>query len=125
MSRRRVAVRVTANFERNLDEIRAFLVEAGAEAAFPALVDDLFENAVATLERFPEMGVDLLARAPLSTEGHALVDKLRRLMGGAASLRQYVFGDYLSLYALRDNALYLLSIRHHRQLSFDFKTHWR
>jgi len=40
-------------------------------------------------------------------------------------LREYVLKDYLLLYALIDGAtIILLSIRHHRQLSFDFEGHW-
>ena len=40
-------------------------------------------------------------------------------------MREYVLKDYLLLYALIDGAtVYLLSIRHHRQLSFDFEGHW-
>ena len=34
-------VKLTANFERNLEELEAFLVEAGAPHAFDALLDEL------------------------------------------------------------------------------------
>jgi hypothetical protein len=39
-------------------------------------------------------------------------------------LREYVLKDYVLLYALIGKAIYLLAIRHHRQLSFDFEGHW-
>ena len=39
-------------------------------------------------------------------------------------LREYISGDYLMLYAVRGDDLYLLSIKHQRQLSFDLKEHW-
>ena len=39
-------------------------------------------------------------------------------------LREYVLKDYLLLYALIGGAIYLLAIRHQRQLSFDFEGHW-
>jgi hypothetical protein len=41
-------------------------------------------------------------------------------------LREYLHGDYLILYteAEVEAAVYLLSIRHHRQLSFDFARMW-
>lgn len=44
----------------------------------------------------------------------------------ADALREYVHGDYLMLYCAIDSAttVYLLSIRHHRELSFDFTGLW-
>lgn len=54
----------------------------------------------------------------------ARLDTLKRRVGKNTSLREYISGDYLVLYALRGTYLYLLSIRHHRQLSFDLKEHW-
>ena len=50
MSKRRVHVFVTANFEHNLEEIRAFLAAAGADAAFASLVDRLSSDLVPMLE---------------------------------------------------------------------------
>jgi len=42
--------------------------------------------------------------------------------GAADSLREYLHGDYLSLYTVADElaTVRLLTIRYHRQLSFDF-----
>jgi len=31
---------------------------------------------------------------------------------------------YLVLYVQVDDSIFLLSIKHHRQLSFDFEAHW-
>ncbi|MHB8758912.1 MAG: hypothetical protein ACYC5S_02190 [Thiobacillus sp.] len=41
-------------------------------------------------------------------------------------MREYLHGDYLMLYNASETAatVYLLSIRHHRQLSFDFTRLW-
>ncbi|GHU18493.1 hypothetical protein FACS189475_04060 [Betaproteobacteria bacterium] len=61
---------------------------------------------------------------PLSVEALA---RLTGLPGGTSvSLRVYLHGDYLILYVLTDTdtTVYLLSIRHHRQLSFDFARFW-
>jgi hypothetical protein len=46
--------------------------------------------------------------------------------GAAGALREYLHGDYLILYVAMEAeaAVYLLSIRHHRQLSFDFARLW-
>ena len=40
------------------------------------------------------------------------------LLGDGVTVREYIFGEYLLLYALRGQDLYLLAIRHHRELSF-------
>ncbi len=46
--------------------------------------------------------------------------------GAANARREYLHGDYMMLYAtVEANAtVFLPSIRHHRQLSFDFARHW-
>jgi hypothetical protein len=53
------------------------------------------------------------------------LESLARRLGSETGLREYISGDYLVLYAVRGDDVYLLSIKHHRQLSFDLKEHWR
>ncbi len=124
MTARRVVVKVTANFERNLDRIRAFLSEAGAGEAFEALIARLGDRLVPSIERFPDIGADFAARAPLSREGQVLFERLVALAGSGAQVRQLIEGDYVVLYLVRGGNVFLLSIRHHRELSFDFSAHW-
>ena len=124
MSGRRVEVFITANFERNLAEIREFLAPAGAESSFEALLDRLASGLIPNLERFPDLGADLMARAPLSRDGQALFERLVEAAGASADLRQLIDGDYIIPYLVREASLFLLSIRHHRQLSFDLAGHW-
>jgi hypothetical protein len=120
---RRCTVRITANFQRNLDSIQAFLAEHGAEPAFEGLLDRLFETVIPDLESFPELGIDFLARVPQSREGLLQIERLKRRLG-TASVRELITDDYLVLYALRGTNVYLLAIKHHLQLSFDLKGHW-
>ena len=124
MSPRRRAAKATANFRRSLERIESFLAAADAPREFESLVHRLSEDIVPTLEKFPDIGADFLGRAPLSAEGRALFAKVASLLGPGTSLRQFVFGDYIILYAARPDAIYLLAIRHHRELSFDFTGHW-
>ena len=74
------------------------------------------------------MGRAFLTRQPRSVETtNALTTlraKLSALTTDPQALREYVLADYLLLYAKIDGAIYLLAIRHHRQLSFDFEGHW-
>lgn len=70
-----------------------------------------------------------LANPPQSAEALA---QLAALPASAPdALREYLHGDYLMLYSVvelstsqADATVYLLSIRHHRQLSFDFARLW-
>jgi plasmid stabilization system protein ParE len=117
-------VRATANFYRNLEEIEAFLEALESANAFDGLLAQLADEIIPSLERFPEIGSDFLARAPLSKRGLMQFEKAAKLLAPDASLRQLVVGDYVLLYYLHERTVYLLSIRHQRQLSFDFSGHW-
>lgn len=122
------AVKLTSNFERNLDEIERFLEESEASSAFDLLLDELTETVIPNLESFPKMGRPFLDRPALSVEAMSRVEKLHTQLDGLGSssdIREYVLSHYLVLYAVIDTTAYLLSIRHHRQLSFDFEDHWQ
>lgn len=117
-------VELTASFLERLDAIEAFLVEADAGFAFDTLLAELRETVVPNLRRFPRIGRRYLADPPRSAEALA---QLAALPAGAPeALHEYLHGDYLMLYAAMkaDASVYLLSIRHHRQLSFDFARLW-
>ncbi|MBI3347058.1 MAG: type II toxin-antitoxin system RelE/ParE family toxin [Burkholderiales bacterium] len=117
-------VELTASFLERLDAIEAFLTEADAAFAFDDLLAELRATVIPNLARFPRIGRRYLNNPPQSAEALA---QLAVLPAGAASaLCEYLHGDYLMLYTAMDaNAtVYLLSIRHHRQLSFDFAKLW-
>jgi plasmid stabilization system protein ParE len=117
-------VELTASFLERLDAIEAFLTEAGAASAFDDLLADLRGTVIRNLRRFPRIGRRYLDHVPQSAEALA---QLAALPPGAANaLREYLHGDYLILYADAEAkaTVYLLSIRHHRQLSFDFARLW-
>ncbi len=62
-----------------------------------------------------------------SIEAGNSIDSLRarlRSLGDRVELREHLRPDYLILYARFDSRVTLLSIRHHRQLSFDFEGLW-
>ncbi|MFX1763293.1 type II toxin-antitoxin system RelE/ParE family toxin [Paraburkholderia sp. A1RI-2L] len=123
----RHTVKLTANFEHNLDEIEAFLREAKVPQAFDALLDELTETVVPNLERFSGMGRSFLERPIHSVEtsnGIARLTQQLNTIAEGGELREYVMTHYLLLYAQIKGTVYLLSIRHHRQLSFDLASHW-
>jgi len=117
-------VELTTSFLARLDAIEAFLTEADAAFAYDDLLAELRTTVLPNLARFPRIGRRYLDNPPQSAEAMA---QLAALPAGAASaLREYLHGDYLMLYAAMDASatVYLLSIRHHRQLSFDFARLW-
>ncbi len=121
-------VELTASFLERLGAIEAFLVEADAGFAFDDLLAELRATVIPNLRRFPRIGRRYLANPPQSAEALA---QLAALPAGAPdALREYLHGDYLMLYTVVEASangkacVYLLSIRHHRQLSFDFAKLW-
>jgi len=119
-------VKLTRNFEHNLDDIERFLDENDATSAFDLLLDELADTVIPNLESFPKMGRPFLDRPALSVEATNRVEKLRAQLDGLGScsdIREYVMSHYLVLYAVIETTIYLLSIRHHRQLSFDIEDH--
>ena len=121
-------VELTASFLERLDAIEAFLVEADAGFAFDELLAEIRATVIPNLRRFPRIGRRYLVNPPQSAEALA---QLAALPAGAPdALREYLHGDYLLLYSVveaspqADATVYLLSIRHHRQLSFDFARLW-
>lgn len=121
-------VELTASFLERLDAIEAFLLDADAGFAFDELLAELRTTVIPNLRRFPRLGRRYLANPPQSAEALA---QLAALTAGAPdALREYLHGDYLMLYTVVDASaqvkpcVYLLGIRHHRQLSFDFAKLW-
>lgn len=122
LTERLFRVEVTASFLERLASIDAFLAEADAAFAYDDLLTGLRDTVVPNLARFPRIGKRYLDQPPQSAEALA---QLAQLPAGAAdALRVYLHSDYLVLYTVADTTVFLLSIRHHRQLSFDFARLW-
>ena len=119
-----ISAKLTANFELNLAAIEGFLGEVGASQAYDLLLDDLADTVIPNLEQFPSIGRLFLERPVYSVEvGNALAGLRSKL--GEGELREYLFGDHLVLYVQYREVIHLLSIKHHRQLSFDFQSLWQ
>jgi len=117
----RHTAKLTANFEHNLAEIEAFLLEADIPQAFDVLLNELTDTVIPNLERFPGIGRLFFERPTRSIEagnGIARLAKQLDVIAADGELREYVTANYLLLYAQIEGTIYLLSIRHQRQLSF-------
>lgn len=120
-------VRVTANFKRNLRGIEDFLDANEALAGFDALLEELIATVIPNLRLFPAMGRPLLDVPARSVEAVQAASRLRGRATPAlehGSVREYLMADYVMLYACMDGEVKLLSIRHHKKLSFDVAGHW-
>lgn len=113
----------TENFDKNLIEIELFLNSEGKKA-FEHLLDRLFDDIVPTLCQFPQAGRSFLNLDPYSLEAEKLAKQLKSLIKKTDALRQFVLDDYLILYLIRGRKIYFLSIKHHRQLSFNLQKFW-
>ena len=126
------AVRVAANFEANLAAISTFWAEREAPQAYANLLSELGDTVVRNLERHPGIGRKFFARTAESVEGRERVAALLECFG-AVEVREYLSGDYLLLYCIvaqgvaskQALTVYLLAIKHHPQLAFDFEGFWR
>ncbi len=119
-----VRVELTASFLDRLAAIESFLTEADAASACDRLLDELRTTVIPNLRRFPRIGRRYLDQPPQSAEALA---QLAALPAGAADrLREYLHGDHLILYAVATpgHLVHLLSIRHYRELSFQFSRLW-
>ncbi len=118
MVERAYRVELTTGFLERLDAIEVFLSEAGAAFAFDDLLAELRATVIPNLVQFPRIGPRYLQNPPQSAEALAQLAALPA--GSADALRVYLHGDYQVLYTVVDAkaAVYLLSIRHHRQHSF-------
>ncbi|MFH1043766.1 MAG: type II toxin-antitoxin system RelE/ParE family toxin [Pseudomonadota bacterium] len=118
MTDRLYRVELTASFLERLDAVEEFLAGAEAHFAYDDLLAELRATVVPNLRRFPRIGRRYLEQPPRSAEALTLLAELPA--GAADALREYLSGDYLILYTEVESTVYLLSIRHHRQLSFSF-----
>ena len=124
-----IPIRSTANFSANLDSIEAFWDACEFPEGHGKLLAELASTTLVHLQHHPRMGRDFLKRQPESIEVQARLQKLDALLRtqGAGTqnteIREVVMTDYLLLYALADDVIHLLAIKHHKQLSFDINTY--
>ena len=117
-------IQFTANFSANLNSIEAFWEENAFPRAFDLLLDELTQRVLPHLARHPLMGRRFMVRRVHSVEAQALHEALAQRiqhLPGEGEVREYVMDSYLVLYLVVPETLYLLSIRHHKQLAFDMQ----
>ncbi len=114
----------TENFSSNLVAIEAFLGVDGA-SYFSKFFDRLVDEIVPLACRFPLSGRSFLDRSVHSIQSQGLVERLTGRLQDGDDIRELIVDEFLLLYLVRGDRLVFLSIKHHRQLSYDLKTFWR
>lgn len=108
-------VQITQNFERNLEALEAFWIEAEEAQGFDALLDELVGRVLPNLERFPNMGRLFTKRPVRSVEALNGLEQLKQLLGAVGKttlLYEDLIGPCVLLYAHHAGSIHLLSIHH-------------
>ena len=113
----------TENFSANLDDIENFLGDEGA-SLFAKFFDRFVDDIVPNVCRFPRLGRSFLERSIHSTQAQSLGERLKKRLHEDDDIRELIADDYLILYLVRGPRIVFLSIKHHRQLSYDLKAFW-
>ena len=114
----------TANYSANLDRIEDYWYACQFPLGTDRLLDELADTVIAQLQNQPRLGRNFLQRQTQSIGTQDRLDKLKALLATLgtdtehAEIREYVMTDYLLLYALAGDVIYLLAIKHHKQLLF-------
>jgi hypothetical protein len=124
---RRISATVSAapNFATCLEAVRVFMLEQDADAAngrFSQLKADLREMKT-LLAWSPSGGRPARFLQPNSAQASLRMAAVQRLAqsAGLPNLREYVVGTHVILYAHSSSEVVLLSIKHHRQLTYNLR----
>ncbi len=110
MTRRKVIG--TANYVRNLQALRDFRTDH--PEAFERAVARLQDEVLPLLRQQANVGRLYGRNSP-----PPIVEKVRQRLGGGM-LREVLVGEYVVLYLVRSKDVVMLSMRHQRELDFDF-----
>lgn len=119
---KRASVSLTDNFEANLARIEAFWDDNHFSLGYDRLLDELTDTVIPNLERHPRLGRPFAKRHPQTVQAQEKLQAVNAQLAKLsmnAELREYVLSDYTALYALVENNIYLLAIKHQKQLAFD------
>ena len=111
-------VDAASTFLERMDVIAAFMKDVQGWKVLHALADKLETRIIPNLLRFPRMGRLYTDEIPRSIE--ALTELGQLPVEALREFRQLLHGDFAILYVVDEPAgrVHLLSIRHHREMSF-------
>ncbi len=120
-----VNIKITGNFEHNLESIHCYFHQHHQTKKYQELLDTLFDKIIPNLQSHPMIGFDFLAQTINTVEEQRQVDIIKTKLAKNTKIRQYNDKDYIVLYALTSNAknkaIALLAIKHQQQMVFDLR----
>jgi len=117
-----VNIKVTGNFEHNLESIRCYFHQQHQTEKYQELLDNLFDKIIPNLQSHPMIGFDLLAQTINTVEEQRQVDIIKTKLAKNTQIRQYNDKDYIVLYTLTKNKeITLLAIKDRQQMVFDLR----
>ncbi|GAB5100594.1 MULTISPECIES: hypothetical protein [unclassified Caballeronia] len=125
--RRRATVRISSKFKTRIADIERYWIRLDLPESFERMFEALETKAKPLLERFPAIGRVFLNTDPDTYQAILACEELIEETEEAkkrAELREHVFEDYVLLYLLIGDTVLLTSIRHTKEVSFDFDHIW-
>lgn len=116
------SVSTTDNFEANLVQIEIYWDDNHFPQGYDRLLNELVDTVIPNLERHPRLGRPFAERHTQTVQAQEKLQAVNAQLAKLsvnAELREYVLSDYTALYALVENNIYLLAIKHQKQLVFD------
>ncbi len=117
-----ITVRFTPNLEAKLTDIERYWLDNQFPAGFDRLMVELLDTVIRNLENHPRYGRHFFDRQAqtlqVQQKTQSVATQLAKVIR-ETELREYVMTDYTVLYALIVDTIYLLSIKHRKQLLFD------
>jgi hypothetical protein len=117
-------VKTTNGFESDLDRIEQFCRRTNSIDGYDRLLASIKTIVIPNVRRFPSMGRAVLAIKPDSVEALVKRESILENLRDEGTFREYLLDDHLLLYAHVADVVYLVSIRHMKQLSVDFEHLW-
>lgn len=96
--------------------------------SFLRLVEAIDRTVIRLLRRFPAIGRRFFNSMPDTVDALLALEELVEVTqsGGArqGELHEYLFDDYVLLYLLSGDTVTFLSLRHTKEVSFEFRDLW-
>ena len=125
---RRVTIQVSSDFDARLADIERYWDRVDQPRSFLRLVEAIEKKVMPLLRRFPAIGRRVFNSKPDAVDTLLVMEELAELMQargwGPGDLHEYLFDDYVLLYLLSNDVVTFLSLRHTKEVSFDFSDLW-
>ncbi|WP_061179439.1 type II toxin-antitoxin system RelE/ParE family toxin [Caballeronia pedi] len=125
---KRATIRISSDFDARLTDIERYWNRVNEPKSFLRLIEAIDKKVIPLLQRFPALGRRLLNSKPDTVDALLAIEEIAEMTkaGGVrqGELHEYVFDNYVLLYLLSGDAVTFLSLRHTKEISFEFRDLW-